>query len=621
MEQHSFDNSGSSRFLNEQLRPIYTFTLVDIPIELLVYIISYVISTRDRVKFRYVSQRLRAAVETPSLWRDFSWPHFDFREERAIKSALKSCGRHVKRLSFPNLVIPVESLQYCGNVLRLSFPSVQLSLNQLRTLMQCMKKLQYLEILWTSKIDIKHLLLMVGYPVYGYAIKELTVREQVKDSSFDKALHFLLNEWTALRLMPCTINIVTSISSVLIKGLLEQWGHFGMSRSADHIGHLNIYRSFTVGLVPIPPMFQYQIFGLHCLNLSFVLARNYGLLGLADGDNILLTSRTIDDGNVLHKGTMRSSVQGTPLNIISIKFLTHFNATGCGFFYSGHLEQLAIACPNLQLLNLRKNVNCLRNLRGLHAIATACRKLKGVNISGISVDEVENCTKLWEILVDLQLTYLSIDLCCLLCFEGDDHTNEIIIGLHQNCLKMKSLESFCFVHCTKCVKTEQPLQLSNFPALIHCVTTHINDVNICERLRYLWYRSENIWWPWSIANCNLQELCIESRQLALPDSFMNKISVHGGLVHVILNVNAINQNGIAILIGNSPNLITYHVYIRWLPFDPKKFKSTLEKKYSDRKLFLYGSCCLAKGEMPTNEFHNLLVHGNLNFVSFWHRAF
>jgi len=56
--------------------------------------------------------------------------------------------------------------------------------------MQCMKKLQYIDILWTSLYDIKHLLLMVGYPVYNYTIKEVMIRESVKDSSFEEAFFF-----------------------------------------------------------------------------------------------------------------------------------------------------------------------------------------------------------------------------------------------------------------------------------------------------------------------------------------------------------------------------------------------------------------------------------------------
>ena len=611
-------NKGCSRLLNKQ--PLYA--LVDLPIELPVCIISFV-SARDRMKMRYVSQQLRAAVDIPSLWRNFTWPHFDSREERSIRSLFKSCGRHVRQLSFPDLVIPVESLQHCGNIIRLSLPSVKLSLDQTRTIMQYMKKLQYLDILWASKNDIEHLLLTVWY----YSIKELTIREQVKDSSFDEALHFFLNEWTTVRLMPHTINIVTKVSSVLVGRVLGDWvQHSGTSTSTDHIGHLNIYRTgFTVGLVPTPPLFQYQIFGPHyCLKRSFVNARNYGLLGLNGG--ILLTNRIISNSNVIHKGTMRNGIHGAPLNINNIKFLTHFNAAECGFFYSGHLEQLAIACPNIQQLNLWKNVNCLKNLRGLRVIAT-CKKLEGLNIAAISVKDVESCVQLWEILVDLQLTYLAVDLCCLLCFEGNDQTKGIIIGLHQKCLKMKALESHCHVHCAECLENKQSLQLSNFPLLIHCVTIDINNVYIYERLRYLWYRGDNQWWPWSIANCNLQELYIESDQLALPHSFMNKISAHGGLVHVILNVHRIPLKGIAALIEKSPNLITYHVYVQthheadwFIISDPKDFRPMLEKKYSHRKLFLCGSYRLVKGKLSTNELDYLLVNGNMDFVSVWRHA-
>ena len=114
-------------------------TLVDFPIELLFYMLSFVTNARDRVRLRYVSLRLWAAVEVPSLWRQFIWPNLDFREENSIKDTLEFCGRYVKRLSFPNLVIPIESLVQCSNVQRLSLPSVDLRLEQLRMLILNMK--------------------------------------------------------------------------------------------------------------------------------------------------------------------------------------------------------------------------------------------------------------------------------------------------------------------------------------------------------------------------------------------------------------------------------------------------------------------------------------------------
>ena len=620
MEQ-SIDVRSSSRSLSEQS----LYTLVSLPIELLVYIFSFVNSARDKAKLRYVSQRLLQAVEAPSLWRNFTWPHYDFREERSIESVFKSCGRHMKQLSFPDTtVLSVESLQHCSNVLRLSLPSVKLNFIQLRRVMQCMKKLQYLDVLWTTRNDIKSLLLIVAYPVYGYAIKELTIREKVKDSSFGEALHFLLNEWTALRLFPHTLNVVTNVSPDIMTEVVEQWMHFGKPRSVDRISYLNIYGSFStfIGLVSKLPILQYQIFGSQCGIRSFINARNYGLLGL-DSDYLLLTSCTISNGDLLHKANLsNSSIQGTPLNITSIEFLTHFVATQCGFLYSEHLEQLAIVCPNLQQLNLMETSNCLKCLRGLRAIATCCQKLEGLNIMGISVKEVESCIELWKILVDLHLTYLAIELCCLLCFE-DDQTKQIITSLHQKCLKVKALESSSYGDCTECVVNELPLMLSNFPLLIHCCTWFMKNVNICETLRYLCYiGDDDMWWPWSIKNCNLEQLCTFTETLVLPDSFMNAISAHGGLVHVILNVDFVTQTGIAALIENSPNLITCHVYIQneaaWhIFFSSGDFRSRLVEKYSQRKLFLCGSCCLVKGGWTVNETRDYLVHGNMDVFSLW----
>ena len=167
---------------------------------------------------------------------------------------------------------------------------------------------------------------------------------------------------------------------------------------------------------------------------------------------------------------------------------------------------------------------------------------------------MENCVQLWEILVDLHLTYLDIELCFLQCFEGDDQSKQSIINrLHQKCIKMEALEAYRDKDCNKCVENEQLLILSNFPLLIHCVTENIDVINIYEKLIYLWYMGIGSQISPTV-NCNLQELCIQSDKLALSDSFMSTLSAHGGLVHVILSVHFVTQNGIASLIENSLNL-------------------------------------------------------------------
>ena len=84
--------------------PKQSTNLLSLPIEMLVYIMSFLPAGRDLVRQRYVSRKLRTATETPSLWAEFVWPLYDPREERSVMKVLKAFGKHIKRLIFPNHV-------------------------------------------------------------------------------------------------------------------------------------------------------------------------------------------------------------------------------------------------------------------------------------------------------------------------------------------------------------------------------------------------------------------------------------------------------------------------------------------------------------------------------------
>ena len=75
--------------------------LVELPIELLVYIFSLLPTSRDIVRLRYVSRKIRSISETSTLWKNFLWPWYDSREETSVNEVLKTCGTHIKRLTFP----------------------------------------------------------------------------------------------------------------------------------------------------------------------------------------------------------------------------------------------------------------------------------------------------------------------------------------------------------------------------------------------------------------------------------------------------------------------------------------------------------------------------------------
>ena len=124
--------------------------LLSLPVELLVYIVSFLTEVRDKVKLRYVSRRLKDISETPSLWRKFVWRYYDRLEERCLCNLLKACGPHIAKLSFPNHVMPsklVKLLQHCGDVRHLSLSKeTKLSIERITNILQHMEHLSVLKI-------------------------------------------------------------------------------------------------------------------------------------------------------------------------------------------------------------------------------------------------------------------------------------------------------------------------------------------------------------------------------------------------------------------------------------------------------------------------------------------
>ena len=61
--------------------------LEELPNELLVRIFSF-LPSRDIVRLRYVSRKIKSISEIPSLWNTFLWPWYDQREERSLNGVL-----------------------------------------------------------------------------------------------------------------------------------------------------------------------------------------------------------------------------------------------------------------------------------------------------------------------------------------------------------------------------------------------------------------------------------------------------------------------------------------------------------------------------------------------------
>jgi len=588
--------------------------LTALPVELLVHIFSLLPTTRDRARLRYVSRRIRNVSETPLLWTEFIWLHYDTREERCLNSILKSCGGWIKQFYFPSHMAPsklARMLQRCKNITCLNMGTC-LSSTQIEKIVQNMTCLQKLEVHWRSYLM---------QPLLEIAARlqliELTVYMHKVDCGYipGQSINYKwMEEWVNLCCMPPNLNIVTKVCPVIVMCLVHEWPRWNSQIPSGHTGSIKLYNSLkvTLDVSPAIPNFQLQ-FG-QTATLPFVKASNFGLQDF-EKDLLLLTNSS-HNGKAAHKAFTVSadeyfgfdnivSISDSHLNTSyeSLCFVTHLDASWFGLVASEHLQQISVLCCNLQELNLEYNPNCLRRLEGLRSIANCSPNLQGLNLLGIDVDDIENLIELWKILSEMnKLSYLAVEQCVINPYRED--YKERLCGLFKKFLNLKTFE--CDRGSYEC-----SLLLRHFPSLIHCILSGFSGMAIdnvlatCENLRYLKFSefSHFGWFP-SASNNNLQQLCIETPSGSIRDHFMDTISAHGKLEHVVISANSISANGINALVNNSPKLTTFHVYVvqpvcneSGAHMNLTTLKFTLRKRFPSRRLFtIPGGCKIVQGK-------------------------
>ena len=578
--------------------------LESLPTELLVYIVSFLPTIREKAKLRYVSRRLRSVGEATSLWNEFVWPQFDSREELCVKNLLGVCAQQVKRIGFPDLVRIsglLQPLSRCCKLTQLSLPSAELAglePDQLGNALQHMEQLERLEVRWNWSI---HPLLLAGSP----SLKELTVHAA---SSQLKWGILWPHEWVTNKFVPQNLNIIIDVSKYVLRPkLLEGWSLWNSFIPADHTAELRLYsyRGFKVPLNLFNALPMFQLHFSQTAMLPFVKAATFGLLGMQPR-LLMLTdhNRTTHKAEFLATTDPRENVviRDDQLDhcITSLSFITHFDARHCQMFYSGHLEQLAAACPNLQRLDLESKYDCLGSLQGLRMIASCCHSLQGLNLQGIGISKVENCMQLWEILSSMQLTHLAVEMCVLIPFT-DSEFQQQLAQLFQKFLSLIALEcsdGFCG-ECRGHRDSEDSLLLCNFPSLVYCRMVQNqsdvaqNVINSCEKLKCFNVNSSKSLSFFSLHNnSNLLQLYIKSDRTILTDDFMKTVSVHGGLTHVVLCVFSVTCSGIITLITNSPKLVTLHITTCQVDHDQESeefsLEVTLRENFPYQKLFTAG---------------------------------
>ena len=591
-------------------KPGKLFIMVNIPVEVLVYIFSFLPTTREKVKMRYVSKRLKLVSETPSLWTEFVWPFYDCREELSVMNVLKACGMHIKRLLFPNHVSPpllIQMLSHCSKVTQLCLPpSSMFDSEELVIALEHMAKLEKLEVQLSD--DIEPLLEISG-------LKELTVH--VPEEYHSSCAEWVV-DWMRNGCVPVNLNLFTARFDEESETATEASFFQSILRKSYSPlpGYTSYFRLFyklkpPLDLFPSLPDFQLEIG--QTVTVPSVKPDNFGILGLG---KMMLMERTCN-GKLFckaeHPGCNMYNVS-IPMNstITSLDCITEFNFASSGLVNSGHLEQLANVCRNLQRLNLENNSDCLMRLRGIYMISKRCLGLQGLNLKKIS--SVESHIGLWEILSSMKLTHLAMDVCIFhgplqFHFLSRHRTDDaLLIPLFQRFSSLQALDFFnpSFYRSETCKSCEDHAGtdtkwslLSHFPSLKYCRISSMHSnvlqdvINGCKEVTVLSCNSL----PQTVSSVtptNLQQLYIFFAMTTdIPEIFMETVSAHGGLIHVVLFASSVTVDGIVSLIKNSPKLITLNIYAELIsnqgtasPED--RLKKRLQK-FSNRKLF-NGGC-------------------------------
>jgi len=559
---------------------------------------------------RYISQRLQVVSKIPFVWSEFIWPFYDYREEHSVMNVLSDCGDYIKRLIFPNHVTPqilFRMLGCCNWVTQLSLPpGTTVDCEELRIAVQHMKHLEKLEVQLAS--DIKPLLQISG-------LKELTVH--IPEESHALCAPWV-QEWMKNRFMPYNLNFITEMFDFdaemdFLKSLLE----WKFTPLAGYTSYFKLYYDFLVPLNLFPSLPEFQLEFSHTIVFPFVKASSYGLQAL-DKDILVLTDCTCN-GKKFYKAESESHSSyfafhhtNNILNsdmVNNLSSVTEFNFSySQASVHSGHLEQLAIACPNLQRLSLQGNYYCLKTLKGLCTIGSRCHNLCGLSLKYIQVSDIESHLRLWEILSNMKLTHIVMEVCVF--HPGIDKNNHDtyenqLVSLYQKCSSLEALEFETFQDERFCVTCKDIAAkwslLSCFPVLKYCNMVGDdsdlciqNALGACKKL--VAFSCTTIRKHVRISSVcnvmNLQQLWINSMGTNIPNIFMETVSTHGRLLHVFLSIFSITVDGICSLIANSPSLLTFKIHshiVEGCTWDATvSVGNFIQEKFPGKKLFAVG---------------------------------
>ena len=589
----------------------YSNPWINLPWELLVIVSSY-LPLHDKIMMLYACKRCLELSKVPFLWKNLVEPYGRCHIHGVFR-ILKACGKDVRQIFFPAHLTSAQILEmvhYCTEVTHLCLPvginltdevhmhkpkhtmpildhppeHCKTTLNNLEKIISTLKHLQQLNIflerdsllfeqshksdmfLKSDRLFIRQLMKIIAYSTCKVALRfSITCYSSSYVSNILTSIKKLSYQGDPL---PATISTFFPSDKYKYKmdkcdrSLLELTSRpssFEIALYDSKTIPMNLYSPvpFVVYKCGTPPLIRLSDHGIRGLKHDIFHLSEYNDHH-GSNHHILVCN---EFNYQMADGYFNSIKQ---LDSVSCIDLSSVNVD------CYHLNQFAFACPNLQRLNLKDNVDCLYDLQGLQAIVYTCQNLESLNLSGISISRVQSYLLLWELLSSLKkLTFLTIDLCMLRLYDFSNDEQQRLVTMCESFHKLQALDIYCESGCRACHMycNKRYLLFSYFPSLTYCAMWKFQysaleyAITQCHHLKYLYdhgpyYSNELLF---TSSKCQLREIKICGLYTEITNSSAKAFSAHHKLERVILHIRSITHKGIAILIDNSPNLIFLEV--------------------------------------------------------------
>lgn len=366
---------------------------VDLPNEVLVHILSY-LDIHSALHLRMVCRRLRIVTNDPINWSSISWRASNrIKDEDGLKLALRLSKGVLKHLSLSSLNSSIHMSKYMSQIQSshclqsISLRGVAYTDGQLVKLL-LMPALTYLELDKLFTPDIFHLIASVS----DCQLKTLSLYSYTRSYT---DFYRLVEVWSSKGFLPPDLRItLVPIQCELGKKMLHT-----VVTTAEPAAYLTLYQftNTTEDLIPLQPYFQSYFQSSDSTPARAVPLASYGskLLGLASNEPGSTRFSTA------HIHSEKLLLGGEKINFVDICHnLTELRLASLwiDLFTPSDLQEFAKLCPQLVHLDLHGCKGVLGDLKGLEAVASACSRLRVLNLFELCRSDVECIVKLWMVL-------------------------------------------------------------------------------------------------------------------------------------------------------------------------------------------------------------------------------